>query len=58
MGEIVSLKLIRKRKQRAEKDERAAANRAKSGRTRHEKDLTEARAEKAAKDLDSHKRDG
>ncbi len=57
MGEIVSLKLHRKRKERAEKEERAAVNRAKSGRSRHEKDLTEARAEKAAKGLDAHKRE-
>ena len=55
MGEIVSLKLHRKRKERAEKDERAAGNRAKFGRTKDEKALTEAREDKAARSLDGHK---
>ena len=57
MGEIVSLKLHRKQKARAEKDEHAAENRAKFGRTKVEKQLTEAERLKAAKDLDAHKRE-
>ncbi len=57
MGEIVSLKLHRKRKERAEKDERAAENRAKHGRSKAEKSLEAARAEKDRKGLDGHKRE-
>ncbi len=57
MGEIVSLKLRRKQKARAEKDEKATENRAKFGRAKAEKQLTYAEKAKAAKDLDAHKRD-
>ena len=57
MGEIVSLKLHRKRRARAERQERAAENRVQFGRTRAEKQLTEATNDKAAKDLDQHKRE-
>ncbi|WP_373504847.1 DUF4169 family protein [Aestuariivirga sp.] len=57
MGEIVSLKLHRRRKDRAAKDEQAAENRARFGRTKHEKQLTAAEKEKSASDLDGHKRE-
>ena len=57
MGEIVSLKLHRKRKERASKDDRAAENRSKFGRTKAERELEEARAAKAGKELDGHKRE-
>ncbi len=57
MGEIVSLKLHRKRRDRAEKQERAAENRVQFGRSKAEKELTDALNEKAQKDIDSHKRD-
>jgi hypothetical protein len=57
MGEIVSLKLHRKRKDRAAKEETAAENRVQFGRTKAEKELTEAQNEKAAKDLEQHKRE-
>jgi hypothetical protein len=57
MGEIVSLKLHRKRNARAAKEELAAENRVKFGRTKVEKQLTEAEKAKAAKDLDAHKRE-
>ena len=40
MGDVVSLKLHRKRKDRAAKDEQAAENRAKFGRSKAEKALT------------------
>jgi hypothetical protein len=56
MGDIVSLKLHRKRKARAGEDQRAADNRVQFGRTKTERQLTEARNEKAAKDLDALKR--
>ena len=57
MGEIVSLKLHRKRRARAEKEETAAENRVQFGRSKAEKELTEARNAKAEKDLDQLKRD-
>jgi hypothetical protein len=38
-------------------DEQAAENRAKFGRSKAEKKLTEAEKAKAAKDLDAHKRE-
>ena len=57
MGEIVSLKLHRKRKDRAAKEDTAAENRVQFGRTKAEKELTEALNEKAAKDLEQHKRE-
>ena len=57
MGEIVSLKLHRKRKDRAAKEELAAENRVQFGRSKAEKALTEARNDKAARDLEKHKRD-
>ena len=57
MGEIVSLKLHRKRKQRAAKEETAAENRMQFGRTKAEKPLTDAKNEKAARDHAQHKRE-
>ena len=57
MGEIVNLKLHRKRQARAAKDERTAENRAVFGRTKVEKTLTEAERLKAAKDLEAHQRE-
>ena len=57
MGEIVNLKRHRKRKDRAAKEEIAAENRVQFGRTKAEKELTEALNEKAAKDLEQHKRE-
>ncbi|MCA3556102.1 DUF4169 family protein [Aestuariivirga sp.] len=57
MGEIVSLKLHRKRKERAAKAETAAENRVQFGRGKAERKLTDALNEKAAKDISSHKRE-
>jgi len=57
MGDIVSLKLHRKRKDRAAREDVAAENRARFGRSKDERDLTKARDDKAAKDLDAHKRE-
>lgn len=56
MGDLVSLKLHRKRKARAEDEQRAAGNRAQFGRTKQEKQLTKALNDKASKDLDDLKR--
>ena len=57
MGEIVSLKLHRKRKTRAAKEDIAAENRAQFGRKKAERKLTETLNDKAAEDLDGHKRE-
>ena len=57
MGEIVSLKLHRKRKERAAKEEIAAENRVQFGRSKAEKTLTDAKNDKAKRDLDQHKRE-
>lgn len=57
MGDVLSLKLHRKRKARAEKEAEAEQNRITHGRTRAERELTEARNEKAKKDLDAQKRE-
>ncbi len=54
---VVSLNKARKAKARADKKARADANAAKFGRTKAEKDAERARAEKAARDLDGHKRE-
>jgi hypothetical protein len=56
MGDVLSLKLHRKRKARAGKEADAEQNRITHGRTREEKKLAEALNEKARKDLDSLKR--
>ena len=57
MGDVVSLKLHRKRKARADREAEADQNRIDHGLTRQERELIEARNEKAAKDLDGNKRD-
>ena len=57
MAGVVNLGRFRKEKLRAEKRAEADANAAKHGRTRAEKALDKARADKAARDLDGHERD-
>ena len=57
MGDIVSLILHRKRKARAASEDQAAENRAKFGRARDERELSEALKAKADKLLDGQKRD-
>lgn len=57
MGDTINLKLVRKRKARAEAEEQAARNRAAHGRSKDDKELSEARAAKAARELDGHKRE-
>lgn len=55
MAEIVNLRQARKQKARAEKDQKAAENRAHFGRTRHEKSVTRALKDQADKVLDQGK---
>lgn len=57
MGEIVSLRRVRKQKARTEKEKEAAANRVKFGRSREEREFTDARRLQAEHRLDDHKRD-
>jgi hypothetical protein len=57
MAEIVNLRRARKAKGRAEKNRAADANRAKFGTAKSERNLAKARAEKAARDTDSHRLD-
>lgn len=57
MGDIVNLKLARKRKARAGKEDRAAANRVLFGRTKAEKQAADAESRRTAAALDAHKRE-
>jgi len=57
MAEIVNLRRARKAKGRAGKEREAEANRAKHGTPKAARDLTQARAEKTARDLDAQKLD-
>lgn len=57
MSEPVNLNRVRKARAKAEEKAKAAQNRVVFGRTRAEKDLAEARRDKAARALDSKKRE-
>jgi hypothetical protein len=57
MAEIVNLRQARKQKARAEKDTKAAENRAAFGRPKDERRLTDASEQLNLKRLDGHKRD-
>lgn len=56
MAEIVNLRRARKAKGRADKEKAAEASRIVHGTPRALRDLAKARAEKAARDLDAHKK--
>jgi hypothetical protein len=55
LGDVVNLRQARKAKARAGREAEAAANRAAHGRTRAERNLTEARAEQDARRIDAHR---
>jgi hypothetical protein len=57
MAEIINLRQARKQKARAEKEVRANENRIAFGRTKAEKNLSQAEQNLAKSRLDSHKRD-
>ena len=57
MAEVVNLRTAKKQAARMAARSLADASAAKHGRTKAERDLEKARAEKAAKALDAHKRD-
>ena len=56
-GQVVSLRQRRKQAARAAARKAADANAARHGRSKAAKALEEARAEKAARDLEGHRRD-
>ena len=56
-AEIINLRQRRKQAARADARKTADANAAKHGRTKAERDLEQARAEKAERTLDAHRRE-
>lgn len=58
MGDVVSLRLHRKRRDRAAKEEQAAENRVRFGRTKAEKERQGKEADLAARRLEGHRRTG
>jgi hypothetical protein len=58
MGDVVNLKRFRKRAERHQSAQEADANRARFGRTKSERKLDQARADRASKVLDQHRIDG
>lgn len=57
MGDVVNLRTAKKQAARKADRSAADANAAKHGRTKAERDLNKALAEKAAKMLEAHKRE-
>ncbi len=57
MDKIVNLNKFRKRQKRASAERSAAENRVKFGRDKSEISRTRARTERAAKNLDDHRRE-
>ena len=57
MGDVINLRLHRKRKERADREEKAEANRAKFGRTKAEKQTTQAVLDLSSRRLEGHKRE-
>ena len=58
MGDLVNLRQFKKRAAREQSEQEAAANRARFGRTRSERELEELRTDRASKHLDQHRIDG
>ncbi len=56
MGEVVNLRLVRKRRKRAEDAERAAENRARHGRSGSEKERERRDADALVSHVDGHRR--
>jgi len=57
MAELINLRRARKAKAKGEQEKAAEANRIAHGAPKQVRDLARARADKAAKDLDAHKKD-
>ena len=58
MGEVVNLRIVRKRTARAEKERLAAENRALHGRSKADRKADESERQRGATLLDGHRRDG
>jgi hypothetical protein len=56
-GEVVNLRMARKRRARAEKDATAERNRFEHGRSKAERELARARNEKTTRDHDASRRE-
>ena len=57
MAKVVNLRMVKKQAARTSARAEADANAAKFGRTKAERDLEKARADKTARDLDAHRRE-
>ena len=57
MADLINLRRARKAKAKVEKDKAADANRITHGTPKNLRDLAKARTDKAAHDLDAHKKD-
>jgi hypothetical protein len=57
MAEIVSLSKLRKARARADKERQASENRSKFGRTKAEKQRESTEQDRAAKQVDAHRRE-
>lgn len=57
MADLINLNKARKERARADKSAKAAENRVAFGRTKAEKEVEKAEAQKAARLLDGHRRD-
>jgi hypothetical protein len=55
MAEVINLRTARKQAKRGAAGRRAEENRARFGRTKSEKDLERAHAEKMRRDVDAHR---
>jgi hypothetical protein len=58
MADVVNLKRFKKRTERHQSDQQAEANRARFGRTKSERKLDQAHADRARDVLDQHRIDG
>lgn len=56
MADVINLRKIRKNLARAEREKEAEQNRILHGRPKVERQIAKARVEKAARDLDAHRR--
>lgn len=57
MGDVVNLRMARKVKARRQKEDEAAANRARFGRPKAERLKSESEQERSARALDGHRRE-
>jgi hypothetical protein len=57
MVDVINLRRARKEKARSEKEKTAEANRLLHGTPKSQRDLAQARNDKAARELDAHKKD-